>query len=87
MLCVVPTDGLAEIEPSMAWNPSVVSGLGLVENVSELFGDMHSYLQQSGQRLGPRHFFAQYCVVWWLVFALIFTNRKQGTRVELCCSA
>lgn len=51
VLChAVPTEGLAEIEPSMAWNPSVVSGLGLVEDVSTLFGDMHSYLEQSGQR-------------------------------------
>ena len=43
-----PTAGLVEIEPSMAWNPSVVSGSGVVQNVDELSKDMHSYLASSG---------------------------------------
>ncbi len=45
-----PTAGLAEIEPSMEWNPSVVSGVGVVADVSRLYADMHSYLSASGAR-------------------------------------
>lgn len=43
-----PTAGLAEIEPSMAWNPSVVSGVGVPADVQRLYSDMHSYLASSG---------------------------------------
>ena len=32
----------------MAWNPSVVSGIGVVQDVDELYNDMHSYLASSG---------------------------------------
>ena len=46
--CFQPTAGLVEIEPSMAWNPSVVSGIGVVQDVDELYNDMHSYLASSG---------------------------------------
>ncbi len=46
---VQPTAGLVEIEPSMAWNPSVVSGIGVVEDVDELYNDMHSYLASAGE--------------------------------------
>ena len=45
---VQPTAGLVEIEPSMAWNPSVISGIGIVDDVDELYRDMHSYLASSG---------------------------------------
>ena len=45
-----PTAGLVEIEPSMAWNPSVVSGIGVVQNVDELYNDMHSYLASAGMQ-------------------------------------
>ncbi len=51
-----PTAGLAEIEPSMEWNPSVVSGVGVVADVTRLYADMHSYLSSSGApalREGP----------------------------------
>ena len=44
-----PTAGLVEIEPSMAWNPSVVSGIGVVEDVDKLYNDMHSYLASAGR--------------------------------------
>ena len=44
-----PTAGLVEIEPSMAWNPSVVSGIGVVENVDTLYNDMHAYLASAGE--------------------------------------
>ena len=44
-----PTPGLAEVEPSMNWNPSVVAGIGVVRDPAELFQDMHSYLAGSGQ--------------------------------------
>ena len=47
-----PTAGLAEIEPSMAWNPSVVSGVGVPADVRKLYADMHSYLSASGARSG-----------------------------------
>ena len=43
-----PTPGLVEIEPSMAWNPSVISGVGIVDNVRQLYHDMHSYLAAAG---------------------------------------
>lgn len=47
-----PTAGLAEIEPSMAWNPSVVSGVGVPADVRKLYSDMHAYLSSSGARSG-----------------------------------
>ncbi|CAL8470414.1 g9956 [Coccomyxa elongata] len=43
-----PTPGLVEIEPSMAWNPSVISGVGIVENAHHIYNDMHAYLAASG---------------------------------------
>ena len=43
-----PTDGLFEIEPSMAWNPGVLGGIGIASNPDALFGDMHSYLADAG---------------------------------------
>ena len=49
-----PTAGLAEIEPSMEWNPSVVSGVGVVSDVTRLYSDMHSYLAASGAPLPAR---------------------------------
>ena len=44
-----PTPGLKEIEPSMAWNPSVVSGVGVPQSAAQLYNDMHEYLSSSGQ--------------------------------------
>ena len=44
-----PTAGLVEIEPSMAWNPSVVSGIGVVEDVDKLCNDMHAYRASGGR--------------------------------------
>jgi hypothetical protein len=32
----------------MAWNPSVISGIGIVDRVDELYWDMHSYLASAG---------------------------------------
>ena len=43
-----PTRGLYEIEPSAAWNPSVIAGVGVVQDVQELYNDMHRYLADSG---------------------------------------
>ena len=43
-----PTQGLYEIEPSSAWNPTVISGVGVVEDVDQLYQDMHTYLADSG---------------------------------------
>ncbi len=44
-----PSPSLKEIEPSMSWNPSVVSGIGVVQNVRDLYFDMHAYLSQAGR--------------------------------------
>ena len=44
-----PTPGLYEIEPSSAWNPTVISGVGVVEDVDQLYNDMHTYLANSGE--------------------------------------
>ncbi len=49
ILYAQPTPGLAEIEPSMSWNPSVISGVGAPEDPAVLFNDMHSYLAGSGR--------------------------------------
>ena len=43
-----PTRGLYEIEPSAAWNPSVIAGVGVVQDVQALYNDMHRYLADSG---------------------------------------
>ena len=43
-----PTAGVAEVEPSMLWNPSVVSGIGSVADPAHLYQDMHTYLASSG---------------------------------------
>lgn len=48
-----PTRGLYEIDPSAAWNPTVISGVGVVDNVSELYTDMHRYLADAGAWAGP----------------------------------
>ena len=49
IMYATPTPGLAEVEPSMNWNPSVVAGIGVVANPATLYNDMHSYLAASGQ--------------------------------------
>lgn len=43
-----PPASLKEVEPSMAWNPSVLAGLGAVHDPAPLFHDMHSYLAGAG---------------------------------------
>ena len=32
------------MDPPFAWNCQVVAGAGVVENVQQLYNDMHSYL-------------------------------------------
>ena len=49
-----PTAGLVEVEPSMAWNPSVLSGIGIVDNILDLYTDTHSYLAAAGVHLQQR---------------------------------
>lgn len=56
IMYATPTPGLAEVEPSMNWNPSVVAGIGVVANPATLYNDMHTYLASSGE--------AQHC---WLL--------------------
>lgn len=48
IMYAIPTPGLAEVEPSMNWNPSVVAGIGVVADPALLYQDMHSYLASSG---------------------------------------
>ena len=55
ILYAQPTPGLTEIEPSMAWNPSVISGVGSPEDPAVLFNDMHSYLAGSGTTTSCMH--------------------------------
>lgn len=43
-----PPPGLLEIEPSLAWNPAVLCGMGVVDTVEDLYNDMHEYLKSSG---------------------------------------
>ena len=43
-----PTPGVAEIEPSMLWNPAVLAGVGVISDPSSLYGDLHSYLRSAG---------------------------------------
>ena len=43
-----PTPGLQEVEPAMAWNPSVTSGIGVPADMGEVYRDMHTYLANAG---------------------------------------
>lgn len=43
-----PTPGLLEIEPSMAWNPAVLAGVGIVDEPQKLYRSMHGYLSSCG---------------------------------------
>ena len=52
IMYAIPTPGLAEVEPSMSWNPSVVAGIGVVADPAVLYQDMHSYLASSGHTPG-----------------------------------
>ena len=36
--------GVVDVDPPFAWNCQVVAGAGVVENVRQLYSDMHSYL-------------------------------------------
>lgn len=46
------TPGLLEIEPSTAWNPATLGGIGVVVNPEMLFDDMHTYLELAGEEIG-----------------------------------
>ncbi|KAG2488978.1 hypothetical protein HYH03_012419 [Edaphochlamys debaryana] len=43
-----PTAGVLEIEPSMAWNPAVLAGIGVVTDPHRLYAAMHRYLSDCG---------------------------------------
>ena len=43
-----PTPGVAEIEPSMLWNPAVLAGVGVISDPKALYSDLHSYLASAG---------------------------------------
>lgn len=48
ILYAKPTPGVLEVEPSMAWNPAVLAGIGVVEEPSQLYNAMHKYLHNAG---------------------------------------
>ncbi|MEW5300241.1 MAG: hypothetical protein WDW36_003183 [Sanguina aurantia] len=48
VLYASPTPGVLEVEPSMAWNPAVLAGIGVVNNPDKLYNAMHKYLADSG---------------------------------------
>lgn len=37
-----------QVEPSMAWNPAVLAGIGVVDDPLKLYTAMHSYLRDAG---------------------------------------
>ena len=41
--------GVTDVDPPFAWNCQVVAGAGVVEDVQQLYSDIHSYL--AGQLL------------------------------------
>uniref|UniRef100_A0A7R9V2S5 Alpha-galactosidase n=1 Tax=Chlamydomonas euryale TaxID=1486919 RepID=A0A7R9V2S5_9CHLO len=43
-----PTPGLLEVEPSMAWNPATLAGVGVPKDITALFSRMHQYLKSCG---------------------------------------
>jgi len=43
-----PTPGVLEVEPSMAWNPAVLAGVGVLSEPAAVYRDMHGYLAGSG---------------------------------------
>eukprot|EP00200_Dunaliella_tertiolecta_P005843 CAMPEP_0202343484 /NCGR_PEP_ID=MMETSP1126-20121109/3581_1 /ASSEMBLY_ACC=CAM_ASM_000457 /TAXON_ID=3047 /ORGANISM="Dunaliella tertiolecta, Strain CCMP1320" /LENGTH=1166 /DNA_ID=CAMNT_0048934551 /DNA_START=372 /DNA_END=3872 /DNA_ORIENTATION=- len=43
-----PTPGVLEIEPSMAWNPAVLAGVGVLSDPAAVYHEMHTYLRDSG---------------------------------------
>ena len=59
----------------MAWNPSVVSGIGVVQDVDELYNDMHSYLASAGQTFPTLH-----CMESCALAALVDVS----TQISLC---
>ncbi|KAG1653556.1 hypothetical protein FOA52_004063 [Chlamydomonas sp. UWO 241] len=40
--------GVLEVEPSMAWNPAVLAGVGVVTEPAALYNRMHAYLSAAG---------------------------------------
>ena len=73
IMYAIPTPGLAEVEPSMNWNPSVVAGIGVVADPAQLYEDMHSYLASSGKPIHSCCWCDQYCRL-----------RPRGSLVTLC---
>lgn len=47
ILYAKPTPGVLEVEPSMAWNPAVLGGIGVVQDPRKLYNMMHNYLHNS----------------------------------------
>ena len=48
LVYAAPTPGVVEVEPSMRWNPAVIAGVGVVEDVGAFYGDLHAYLAGCG---------------------------------------
>ncbi|KIY92808.1 hypothetical protein MNEG_15155, partial [Monoraphidium neglectum] len=43
-----PTEGIAEIEPSLMWSPAVLAGVGIADRPAALYSAMHAYLAGCG---------------------------------------
>ena len=43
-LCGFVNAGVRDVDPTFAWNCQVVAGCGVVEDIRELYSDMHTYL-------------------------------------------
>ncbi|GFH12520.1 uncharacterized protein HaLaN_08226 [Haematococcus lacustris] len=48
ILYAQPTPGVLEIEPSMAWNPAVLAGVGVLADPTAVYTEMHAYLRDAG---------------------------------------
>ena len=75
-------------QPSMAWNPAVLAGVGVIQNPARLYMRMHEYLSNSGvdgvkvdcqagvglvgSAMGGGPTFSRRCEVW------IYANVKCG---------
>ena len=85
IMYAIPTPGLAEVEPSMNWNPSVVAGIGVVADPAQLYQDMHFYLAGSGDTsvLSPRCLSIElHGMEWWGVYCMLSLLSASAAKKE-----
>lgn len=59
LLCTInetcqASPGVLEVEPSMAWGPSALAGVGIVDDHKGLYEALHGYLASEG-KIGSRY--------------------------------